>query len=116
MDFTKRLTARVTGGWENQPTKRNQIPRLNQAQNAEPTSRPVHALLGSILLTIYTSCLFYLCRGSLTLYQMFIIVGIFWSNAGFLIVYQTAQTNNIDVYIIEIVCYSVSVTLSKVYS
>jgi len=41
-----RLTACVTGGWENQPTKWNQIPRLNQAQNAEPTSRPVHALLG----------------------------------------------------------------------
>ncbi len=31
---------------ENQPTKRNQSPRLNPAQNAEPTSRPVHALLG----------------------------------------------------------------------
>jgi hypothetical protein len=33
---------------ENQPTKRNQIPRLDQAQNAEPTSRPVHALLGGV--------------------------------------------------------------------
>ena len=31
---------------ENQLAKRNQIPRLNQAENAEPTSRPVHALLG----------------------------------------------------------------------
>ena len=31
---------------ENQLTKRNQIPRLNQAQNAEPTTRRVHALLG----------------------------------------------------------------------
>ena len=31
--------------------KRNQIPRLNQAQNAEPTSRPVHALLGALLYT-----------------------------------------------------------------
>jgi hypothetical protein len=28
--------------------KRNQVPRLNQAQNAEPTSRPVHALLGNL--------------------------------------------------------------------
>ena len=32
---------------ENQLTKRNQISRLNQAQNAEPTSRPVHAVLGA---------------------------------------------------------------------
>jgi hypothetical protein len=33
---------------ENQLTKRNHIPRLNQAQNAEPTTRPVHALLGAV--------------------------------------------------------------------
>ncbi len=33
---------------EDQLTKRNQIPRLNLAQNAEPTRRPVHALLGAV--------------------------------------------------------------------
>jgi hypothetical protein len=33
---------------EDQLKKRNQIYRLNQAQNAEPTSRPVHALLGCL--------------------------------------------------------------------
>ena len=43
--MAERLTACVTGGWESQPTKRDQVPRLNQAQSAEPTSRPVHAVL-----------------------------------------------------------------------
>jgi hypothetical protein len=34
---------------EKQLTKRNQISRLNQVQKAEPTTRPVHALLGVVL-------------------------------------------------------------------
>ena len=46
-------TACVTGEWENQLLKRNQIPRLNQIQKAEPTTRPVHALLGRFLQETY---------------------------------------------------------------
>jgi hypothetical protein len=37
---------------ENQFTKRNQIPRLNKAQKAERTTRPVHALLGGLSLPL----------------------------------------------------------------
>jgi hypothetical protein len=35
------MPLRGTAG-DNQLPERNQVPRLNQAQNAEPTSRPVH--------------------------------------------------------------------------
>jgi hypothetical protein len=45
--FYKRPTACVTGEWENQLAKRNQTSRLNQVKKAEPTTRPVHALLGA---------------------------------------------------------------------
>jgi hypothetical protein len=31
-------------GWESEPTRQDQISRLNQAQNAEPTSRPAHSV------------------------------------------------------------------------
>jgi hypothetical protein len=50
MPLTAQRPALPAAG-ENQPTKRNQISRLNQAQNAEPTSRPVHALLSGVPLT-----------------------------------------------------------------